>query len=265
MAATVNGFLDATVSSEDKSFWENKGYDLEGIGRALVSNLRGEDVQGGSSITQQLVKNVLIDPEDRIVSEEGPTLQDYERKARELLLAMEISRRYEKERILEWYLNTNFYGNLAYGIEAAARVYFGKTSGELTLPEAAMLAPIPQYPAQNPIDNPPEAIKRQHLVLEFMLRDGYVTEEQMVQAKFTPLVYAGGVEERYDIVAPHFAIYARKELEEARRLQIESIAAKRLGDPNEFGAFCAFLCSQHAGFVSGQNIHLDGGSYPSLI
>ncbi len=214
IGAVPQNLIDATVSSEDKSFWENKGYDLEGIGRALVSNLRGEEVQGGSSITQQLVKNVLIDPEDRIVGEEGPTLQDYERKARELLLAMEISRRYEKEQVLEWYLNTNYYGNLAYGIEAAAQVYFGKSASDLTLPEAAMLAPIPQHFVQNPFDNLEGAIKRQHLVLEFMLRDGYITEEQMVQAKFTPLVYAGGVEERYDIVAPHFAIYARKQLEE---------------------------------------------------
>ncbi|NOR83946.1 MAG: hypothetical protein GQ526_10690 [Ardenticatenales bacterium] len=214
IGAVPQNLIDATVSSEDKSFWENKGYDLEGIGRALVSNLRGEEVQGGSSITQQLVKNALIDPEDRIVGEEGPTLQDYERKARELLLAMEISRRYEKEQVLEWYLNTNFYGNLAYGIEAAAQVYFGKSASDLTLPEAAMLAPIPQHFVQNPFDNLEGAIKRQHLVLEFMLRDGYITEEQMVQAKFTPLAYAGGVEERYDIVAPHFSIYARKQLEE---------------------------------------------------
>ncbi|MBN1317543.1 MAG: transglycosylase domain-containing protein [Anaerolineales bacterium] len=206
--------IDATVASEDKTFWENKGYDLEGMARALIGNIRGEGVQGGSSITQQLVKNALIDPEDRIVSEEGPDFDDYVRKAREVLLANEITRRYEKEKILEWYLNTNWYGNLAYGIEAAARVYFDKSARELTLPEAAMLAPIPQYAAQNPFDNPDEAVNRQQLVLDFMVRDNYITEEEMVEAKFAPLTYAGGVEERYDILEPHFSIYARKQLEE---------------------------------------------------
>ncbi len=206
--------IDAVVASEDKTFWENQGYDLEGISRAFVSNLQGEEVQGGSSITQQLVKNVLIDPEDRVVSAEGPDLDDYIRKIREVLLANEITRRYEKEQILEWYLNTNWYGNLAYGIEAASQVYFDKSARELNLPEAAILAPIPQYAAQNPFDNPAEAIKRQHLVLEFMFRDEYITEDEMVQAKYTPLVYAGGVEERYDILVPHFSIYARKQLEE---------------------------------------------------
>jgi membrane peptidoglycan carboxypeptidase len=206
--------IDAIVASEDKTFWENQGFDLEGIMRAFVSNLQGEEIQGGSSITQQLVKNVLIDPEDRVVSAEGPDLDDYVRKIREVLLANEITRRYEKEQILEWYLNTNWYGNLAYGIEAAAQVYFDKSARELNLPEAAMLAPIPQFAAQNPFDNPEEAIKRQHLVLEFMFRDEYITEDEMVQAKYTPLVYAGGVEERYDILVPHFSIYARKQLEE---------------------------------------------------
>jgi len=206
--------IDATVAAEDKTFWENKGYDLEGIGRAFVANLSGDEVQGGSSITQQLVKNVLIDPADRVVSAEGPGFDDYVRKAREVLLANEITRRYSKEQILEWYLNTNHYANLAYGIEAAAQVYFAKSARDLTLPEAAMLVHIPQYPIQNPFDNPAEAVKRQQLVLDAMWRDGYITEEQLVQAKFAPLDYAGGVEARYDIRAPHFAIYARKQLEQ---------------------------------------------------
>lgn len=206
--------IDATVASEDKTFWENKGYDLEGMARAMLGNIRGEAIQGGSSITQQLIKNVLIDPEDRVVSEEGPGFEDYVRKIREVLLANEVTRRYDKKQILEWYLNTNWYGNLAYGIEAAARVYFDKSAQDLTLPEAAMLAPIPQYAAQNPFDNPDEAVKRQHLVLEFMVRDGYITEDEMVEAEYAPLTYAGGVEERYDILEPHFSIYARKQLEE---------------------------------------------------
>lgn len=206
--------INATVAGEDKTFWENKGYDLEGIGRAFVANLQSEDVQGGSTITQQLVGNVLMNTAECVVDRGGPSFEDYVCKLREVLLANEITRRYEKEKILEWYLNTNSYGNLAYGIEAAAQVYFGKSAHELTLPEATMLAPIPQFPAQNPFDNPDQARKRQELVLGFMLRDGYITEEQLVQAKYAELAYAGGVEERYDIITPHFSIYARKQLEE---------------------------------------------------
>ncbi len=111
-------------------------------------------VQGGSSITQQVVKNTLIDPEQRTVRE---GLEGYLRKAQEILLAVEVGRRYPKDQILEWYLNTNNYGNLAYGIQAAAKVYFNKTVDQLDLAECAMLAPIPQFPIQNPIDTPTDA------------------------------------------------------------------------------------------------------------
>ena len=95
---------------------------LSGLGRAFVSNLRGQ-VQGGSSITQQLIKNIIIDPEERYE-------RSYTRKIKEVIMAMEITRRYTKEQILEWYLNYNFYGNFAYGIEAASRVYFDRPASE---------------------------------------------------------------------------------------------------------------------------------------
>ncbi|MBO9370050.1 MAG: transglycosylase domain-containing protein, partial [Chloroflexi bacterium] len=108
----------ATIAIEDRTFWENPGINPRGILRAFWANIRGQRIQGGSSITQQLIKNVLIPPEERIVSPEGPKWRDYARKIKEVLLALEITRRYSKEKILEWYLNTNFYGNLAYGIEA---------------------------------------------------------------------------------------------------------------------------------------------------
>ena len=108
---------------------------------------------------------------------------DYRRKAEEVLLAQRISQTYSKEQILEWYLNSNFYGNLAYGIEAAARVYFNKPAAQLTLPEAAMLAAIPQSPALNPIDNPEQAKSRQERVLDAMFREGYIDREQLVTAK----------------------------------------------------------------------------------
>jgi membrane carboxypeptidase/penicillin-binding protein len=130
------------------------------------------------------------------------------------LLAHRAAGTYSKEQILEWYLNTNFYGNLAYGVEAAARVYFNKPAAELSLAEAAMLAAIPQSPALNPIDNPEAAKERQELVLEAMLREGFISAEAMAAAKFAPVEVVAGIEERFDIIAPHFALYVQKELED---------------------------------------------------
>ncbi|NTU64291.1 MAG: hypothetical protein HGB05_13040, partial [Chloroflexi bacterium] len=202
----------ATIASEDRSFYENAGFDLRGMGRALVSNLQGGQVQGGSSITQQVVKNTLIESEQRILRE---GIEGYLRKLRETLLAVEVGRRYPKDQILEWYLNTNNYGNFAYGIQAAAKVYFNKTVDQLNLAECAMLAPIPQFPIQNPIDSPTDAKLRQDLALDAMLRDGYITAEEAVAAKQEKLqVKAGGVAERFNVQAPHYSVYVRKWLEE---------------------------------------------------
>ncbi len=203
----------ATVASEDRAFWTNPGFDPRGIARAMWANIQGQQIQGGSSITQQLIKNIVIEPEQRYVGAEGPEWEDYERKITEILLSYRITQKYSKEQILEWYLNTNPYGNLAYGIEAAARVYFAKSASELTLSEAATLAPIPQYPRMNPFDNPEEARKRQGLVLDAMVRAGCITSEEAVAAKYEPWDLAKFTE-RFDIKAPHFSIYVRKQLEE---------------------------------------------------
>ena len=206
--------IDATVAIEDKTFWDNPGYDARGIGRAFYEFLvLGGGVQGGSSITQQLVKNTLIAPDRRVVGE-NVGFDDYRRKAEELLLAQQAAQTYSKEQILEWYLNTNFYGNLAYGIEAAARVYFDKSASELTLAEATLLAAIPQSPALNPIDNPDAAKERQTLVLEAMVSAGTITLEQSAAAQFAPVQVSPGIEERFDIIAPHFALYVRQQLEQ---------------------------------------------------
>jgi len=206
--------IEATIAIEDRTFWTNEGYDSQGIGRAFYQYvILGGEIQGGSSITQQLVKNHLISAERRLVGVEVD-FDDYRRKVEELLLAHKLSQTYSKEQILEWYLNANFYGNLAYGVEAAARVYFNKAAGQLTLPEAAMLATIPQSPALNPIDNPQAAKTRQELVLDAMFREGMISREQLVTAKYTPLTVAPGLEARFDIIAPHFAIHVRKLLEE---------------------------------------------------
>lgn len=198
-------FLDATVAIEDSSFYTNPGFDLRGITRAMWSNINGGAVQGGSTITQQLVRNVLLAEDER---------QDrtFDRKTREIILASEISRLYSKDQILEWYINTNFYGNQAYGIEAASRVYFDKSSRDLTLAEAAILAAIPQFPLQNPIDNPENARLRQQLVLQRMVNLGYLTQIQMDEALAQPIIL-GRYSERFDITAPHFSLYARNEAE----------------------------------------------------
>ncbi|MCS7282049.1 MAG: transglycosylase domain-containing protein [Anaerolineae bacterium] len=202
----------ATVAIEDRTFWENPGINPRGILRALWANLRGQQIQGGSSITQQLIKNVLIPPEERVVSAGGPQWRDYARKIKEIILALEITRRYEKEKILEWYLNTNFYGNLAYGIEAAAQVYFGKHAKDLTLAEAATLAAIPQFPQLNPFDAPIEARKRQNIVLDAMVRQGCITEAEAAKAKVEPWRLASPTQQ-FDFKAPHFSVYVRNELE----------------------------------------------------
>lgn len=198
----------ATISNEDRDFYTNPGVNIRGLGRALVGNLRGRSIQGGSSITQQLVKNVLIDPEERYE-------RSYSRKIKEVILSLAITRRFSKDQILEWYLNLNFYGHFAYGIESAAQVYLGKSVNELNLAEIAMLAPIPQYPGLNPIDSWDWAKMRQEFALDAMVETGYLTLEQAETAKQAEIVIREkGVAERYDVIAPHFSLYAANQLED---------------------------------------------------
>jgi membrane peptidoglycan carboxypeptidase len=198
-------FREATIAIEDASFYSNPGFDLRGISRALWTNFLGGELQGGSSITQQLVKNTLLAQEERLdVS--------VDRKIKEIILASEISRLYSKDQILEWYINTNFYGNLAYGVEAAAQVYFGKSARDLTLAESAVLAAIPQFPAQNPLDNPEAARLRQELVLRRMLNLGYISQTEY-EAALAEQIVISPFQDRLEILAPHFSLYARAEAE----------------------------------------------------
>lgn len=195
---------NATVALEDRNFWTNPGYDWYGIARATVNNVLGGRTQGASSITQQLVKNVLIAPEER-------TQVSFARKIKEVILAAELSRKYDKTRILEWYLNGNYYGNLAYGIQAASEAYFGKQVQDLDLNECATLAAIPQYPALNPIDDPQSALERRNIVLDQMYVQGYITADQSVATKSAKLRVSP---KRFDIHAPHFVFYIRRQLED---------------------------------------------------
>ncbi|HOT91609.1 MAG TPA: transglycosylase domain-containing protein [Anaerolineae bacterium] len=205
LSAIPDYVICGTVAAEDKTFWTNPGVNIRGLLRAFYSNLQGGDVQGGSSITQQVVKNSVIPIEERYE-------KSYARKIKEILIALELTRRYSKEEILEWYINTNLYANLAYGIDAAARVYFGKSVGELTLSEAATLIAIPQYPLLNPFDAPEEAFERKKIILQRMVEEGCITSAEAKAAEDEPWKLAQS-NKRFDIQAPHFSMYVRRQLE----------------------------------------------------
>ena len=155
--------IAATIATEDKDFYSNPGFDPLAITRALWRNyVTGGQGGGASTITQQLARALLLSPEER--SQRTAT-----RKAREIILAAEITRRYTKDEILELYLNEIYYGNLAYGFEAAAETYFGKSAKDLTLGEASFLAGLPQSPAVYDIyTNPDVTLLRQQQVLVLM-------------------------------------------------------------------------------------------------
>ncbi len=166
--------IAATIATEDADFYEHPGFDVVAIMRALWENYRtGGEGGGASTITQQLARALLLTPEERAE-------RTYSRKVREIILAAEITRRYPKDDILELYLNEIYYGNLAYGIEAAAETYFGKTANQLTLAEASFLAGLPQSPSVYDIYTNPEvtlARQQQVLVLMYALSqtDGCIT------------------------------------------------------------------------------------------
>lgn len=203
--------IDATVATEDASFWTNEGLNLRGLARAAWENfgVGSSDFlggSGGSSITQQLVKNVLIPVEER----SGRTIQRVRGKIKETILATELTGEYSKEQILEWYLNSIFYGNFSYGIGAASQRYFGKPPADLTLAEAAMLAGLPQAPSlYNPIEHYERGKRRQAAVLDLMVRHDYISQAEADAAKLAPLEFDS---KEFEIAAPHFVLYVRDEL-----------------------------------------------------
>ena len=187
---------DSTIAVEDKNFYTNPGIDLTGIARSLWINIRGGEVlAGGSTITQQVTRNLLMTQEER-------TERTLRRKLREAVLAWQMTRHLSKDEILALYLNQMNYGGMAYGVEAASQTYFGKPASELLLPECALIAGLPQAPgAYNPFTNPDLAKARQQVVLRLMQAHGYLTEEQRLNAESTPLSYNPIP---YPIEAPHF-------------------------------------------------------------
>ncbi|MBC8248474.1 MAG: penicillin-binding protein 1C [Anaerolineales bacterium] len=198
--------IQATVATEDRYFYQHPGFDPLSIARAIWYAINEREiVSGASTITQQVARNILLSPVER-------TQRTLSRKVREAILAAEITRRYPKDTILEIYLNEIFYGNLAYGIEAAAETYFGKSADQLSLAEAALLAGLPQAPAlHDPYVNPDAAKKRQAVVLGLMVEAGYITPAQAEAAKAEDLKY---IPQRFPIRAPHFVMYVRQLLEQ---------------------------------------------------
>ncbi|MFW6236368.1 MAG: penicillin-binding protein 1A [Desulfovibrionales bacterium] len=171
----------AFLASEDSSFYTHEGVDLTGIMRAAVKNVRARSiVQGGSTITQQVIKSLLLTPE-----------RSYTRKLKEALLAYRLEKYLSKDEILTIYLNQIYLGSKAYGVEAAAREYFGKHASELTLAESALLAGLPKAPSKySPYTDREAASHRQRYVLRQMRSQGWISEQEYQEAREQDLVYA---------------------------------------------------------------------------
>ncbi len=196
--------IQAFVASEDSRFWEHKGVDMRSIARAFVKNLKAGDIrQGGSTITQQITRSILLTPERTMT-----------RKIKEAILATRIERTLDKEQIVTLYLNQIFLGNRAYGIGAAARNYFHKTVSQMNLAETALIAGMPSAPMLfSPLSHPEEARQRQMHVLNRMVEEDIITEDEKKNALNEKLtIYAAGVDK--DMTMPEAAYF----VEHVRRL-----------------------------------------------
>jgi 1A family penicillin-binding protein len=194
----------ATIAIEDKNFYSHQGFDILGTIRGLSRIFTRGSAQGGSTLTQQLVKNVLLTSERSIV-----------RKIKEFILAVQIERKYSKDQILQMYLNEAPYGGNLWGVETAAETYFGKPSKDLNLIESAILAGFPQIPSKySPYSSTPKAyIDRTTNVLRRMREDGYITKDQE-EASLAELPNVKFEAKGSSFKAPHFVQYVQKILEE---------------------------------------------------
>ncbi len=209
----------ATVAIEDKNFYNHIGVDFAALIRATLSTVTGHGVQGGSTLTQQLIKQVYFSDEAQSENRGGLS-----RKIKELILSIELERMYSKEQIITMYLNQSPYGGRRNGVESAAKTYFGKSAKDLTLAESALLAAIPNNPGVlNPYNvyGNEMLIARQHKVLDDMVSMGYISEEDSAAAKEVAILdtiqpeasqYAG-------ILAPHFVLEVKAQLEDKYGIQ----------------------------------------------
>lgn len=197
--------INAVIATEDANYYRHPGVDPVGILRAVWINLQGGDIiAGGSTITQQTARILLLDPQQQAE-------RTLHRKLREMVLALQLQARYSKEEVLNLYLNQVYFGNLAYGIDGAARAYFHKDAPDLSLAECALLAGIVQNAILNdPLTNFENAKARQAVVLDLMVQNGYLSENEATAAKQDELQFASVT---YPIKAPHFVMEVWKILE----------------------------------------------------
>ena len=268
--------IQATVAIEDKGFYTNPGFDLQGIIRAVFDNLRaGHIVGGGSTITQQLAKQQFLTPDQTVT-----------RKIKELALAYELNQAYTKNQIMELYLNKSFYGSQSYGIEAAAESYFHIPSSKLDLAQSAVLAGLPQAPTEwNPVLNPDAAKLRETEVLQAMVRANFVSPADMDKALAEKLDYQAPIN---SFLAPHFVDYVQTELRQlgfrpgvqqlnvkttldlpmqqtGENVVISNLAANNWRDPN--GKLSSALVAENPqngeimAMVGSPNYNTQGGQY----
>jgi len=198
---TLNDIPDfvkqATISIEDKNFYNHGGFSVWAMFRTVITNVLYNRRAGGSTLTQQFIKNAVLTPEKRI-----------SRKIKELVLAYRLEEKFSKDEILQMYLNEIPYGSNAYGVEAASQKYFGKSSKDITLAEAAVLAALPQAPSRYSPYGPNKdlLLGRKDYVLNLMAEQGYITEQERDQAKAQEIVFQGP---ETNITAPHFVMYIK--------------------------------------------------------
>ena len=191
---------NATISIEDKDFYKHGGFSFWAIFRTIITNVLFNKTAGGSTLTQQFVKNAILTNEKSFI-----------RKAKELILAYRIEKKFSKDEILQMYFNEIPYGSTAYGVEAASQLYFGKSVHDVNLAEAAILAAIPQAPSRYSPFGPNKdlLIARQKYVLDLMVKYGYITKDQATEAKNTALVFKARSD---NMIAPHFVMYVKEML-----------------------------------------------------
>ena len=204
--------IQAFLASEDSQFFEHGGINIGAIARAALANIRaGYSVQGGSTITQQVAKTLMLTPEKTLM-----------RKFREALLSLEMEKNLKKEEILYLYLNQIYFGHGAYGIQNASQTYFRKSVDKLTVEEAAILAGLPQAPSRySPVSHPKRAKDRQRYVLRRMESEGYITDEEQKRASEAPVVVY--VRHNYDELAPFYR-------ETVRQILVDKLGEKAVLD-----------------------------------
>jgi penicillin-binding protein 2D len=207
--------IHATISIEDKNFYEHNGFDYKRIAGALLADIKAlAKVQGASTITQQYARNLFLEHD-----------KTWTRKLHEAFYAIRIEMNYSKEEILEGYLNTIYYGNGAYGVQAASQFYYGKNASELSLAESSMLAGIPKGPGYySPLASLENATKRQGIILNTMVENGYITKNDAEKAKETQLTFVGEHPHKRVEAAPYFQDAVKNALKNQLKLDVRTIA-----------------------------------------